>query len=445
MTNIISKGTPLAIQKEKILDLINAQKNPNQDAIRAILNYEESDDGWMNYFDHRYSYAVSIEGVAIIKIEGPLFRYENWLCYFGGGMSFDGLSYAVRKAEQDHRVKSILFYINSPGGEVDGTGEFATQIKNCSKPTASYVSNLCASAAYWIASATGRITAFETGIIGSIGVMCILYDFSRLLESEGIDEYMFVSSVSPYKVLDPSKDEEATLIKALIDDLGNKFVSKIAEYRGTTEDNVKENFGKGDVMISSKALEAGMIDAIGTFPMAISGMQSLTSNGEKPVAKEEDQKETDMSEKSEDDKEKKTSKKSEDDEELDAECDDMEEEAKALYSKNKTAASKLISFAAASERNRQKDIDEVQASYPGQKVLISKLRYETTLSAAEISYKAMQADKKGKQNKKADLDEDGAEVASAELQSQDTGKDFQAKQVANLSEHIKTLRGKRNG
>ena len=53
-------------------------------------------------------------------------------------------------------VRGIVLDINSPGGSVAGVQECADFIAKCAerKPMAAVTNSLCASAAYWLASAT---------------------------------------------------------------------------------------------------------------------------------------------------------------------------------------------------------------------------------------------------------------------------------------------------
>src|SRR5688572_16198742 len=82
------------------------------------------------------------DGVAIIPVTGPIFRRANLFTEISGATSIQVLAKDFDQALENPRVKSILFEINSPGGEVDGTSEFADHIFHARghKPLVAYVS-----------------------------------------------------------------------------------------------------------------------------------------------------------------------------------------------------------------------------------------------------------------------------------------------------------------
>ena len=101
--------------------------------------------------DLRDANAVSIrDGVAVIKVSGPLFRYANLMTRVCGATSYELLSQDFNKALQASDVKAILLDIDSPGGEVNGCSEVADMIFKSRgvKPVIAYASGSCCSGAY---------------------------------------------------------------------------------------------------------------------------------------------------------------------------------------------------------------------------------------------------------------------------------------------------------
>lgn len=170
---------------------------------------------------------------------------------------------SIAIAEQSPEIAKIVFDINSPGGTVDGVFQAAEVIATAKKPTEARVSYLCASAAYWLASQCNSITATaETAMIGSIGVVVVVYDDKKALEEWGYKRYYVTSSKSPKKVADVSTEEGRAQIVERLDDTYEVFSKAVAEGRGVSTDEVDEKYGQGAVMIARKALAAGMIDDI---------------------------------------------------------------------------------------------------------------------------------------------------------------------------------------
>lgn len=221
--------------------------------------------------------------VAVIPIEGPLFRHANLLTQMSGATSYSALRKDLQVALDDPSIRSILLNIDSPGGEASGTSELAAAIVDGrkKKPIKAYVGGSANSAAYWIASAADEIVAADTAHLGSIGVMAV---FPKAEDNGGIE---LISSQSPYKNVKPSTDAGKAKIQARIDALANVFIESVAKNRGVSTKTVMERFGKGDVMVGQHAVAAGLADRLGTFESTLAGMVSpLVALGRETIASE---------------------------------------------------------------------------------------------------------------------------------------------------------------
>jgi signal peptide peptidase SppA len=211
--------------------------------------------------------ATSREGVAILAVEGPLFKKANLMTDFCGATSYETLRRDLQTALDNSSVHSILLNVDSPGGEAAGVGELSRAIFEARgrKPIVAYAGDLAASAAYWIASAADSLVIGAGSGLGSIGVRAAFTDTSARDERSGIKRVEFISSQSPFKGADLASDEGRARIQSRVDALAQVFVEAVAQNRGVTVAQVLEGFGKGDVLIGKAAVEAGMADDIGTF------------------------------------------------------------------------------------------------------------------------------------------------------------------------------------
>lgn len=212
--------------------------------------------------DMKDTNAASIrDGVAVIKVSGPLFRYANLMTRICGATSYELLAQDFNKAVQNPNIKGILLDIDSPGGEVNGCSELSDMIYQArgTKPIIAYASGACCSGAYWIASACDKILAADTAILGSIGVVSI---FEKDDEDKTIE---IVSSQSPNKRPDINTEEGKAKIQARVDELAEVFIAKVARNRGISEDDVVNNFGAGDVSVGKSAVRSGLADGLASF------------------------------------------------------------------------------------------------------------------------------------------------------------------------------------
>lgn len=219
--------------------------------------------------DMKDANAASIrDGVAVIKVSGPLFRYANLMTRICGATSYELLAQDFNKAVQNPNIKGILLDIDSPGGEVNGCSELSDMIYQArgTKPIIAYASGACCSGAYWIASACDKILAADTAILGSIGVVSI---FEKDDEDKTIE---IVSSQSPNKRPDINTEEGKAKIQARVDELAEVFIAKVARNRGITAVDVVKNFGAGDVSVGQHAVRNGLADGLSSFEDIISSL-----------------------------------------------------------------------------------------------------------------------------------------------------------------------------
>jgi len=215
----------------------------------------------------------SAGSVAVIPVRGAIANRASLMdgASLGMGTSAERLRQEIRAACDDKDTKAVVFDIDSPGGSAQGTPELAAAIRERSNetPVIAQIDGLGASAAYWIASAADEIVATPSSQIGSIGVLSVHEDISRMLEEEGVTETIITSENAPNKALgnpyEPLSERGREKMQAMVNKYEDMFIRAIAESRNTTRRDVIENYGQGDVMIANDALAAGMIDRVGTM------------------------------------------------------------------------------------------------------------------------------------------------------------------------------------
>jgi len=250
---------PWAITSEALNTIIEiCEREQDIDAVAARLGRPLENAGGRSEIRN---------GIAILGVEGPIFRYANLFTELSGATSIEMLSRDFHAALDARNVQQILLDINSPGGQIDGVQEFADQVREGAKvkPVTAYIGNLAASAGYWIAAAAPRVSAAESALIGSVGVVAAITDNRMAQERQGVKRYEIVSSQSPYKRPDVATAEGQAQIQEVVDALADIFIGRLAGFRSVTADQVTSNFGKGKTIIARAAVGAGMIDDVVSF------------------------------------------------------------------------------------------------------------------------------------------------------------------------------------
>ena len=227
------------------------------------------------------------DGVAVIPVRGPIMKYGGLFEKVSGATSCSTLAKDFTSALENPDVKSILFDVDSPGGEASGINELSEMIYNArgTKPLVAYVSGTGCSAAYWIASSCDKIYADETAVLGSVGVAAVIKDSEEKDAREGIKNIKFVSSGSANKRPDLNTDEGKALLQGNIDAIANVFRAKVARNRSNgidttlSAEDIIQKFNEGGTLVGVDAVSAGMADEIGSFESVLA---SLKDEGEQP-------------------------------------------------------------------------------------------------------------------------------------------------------------------
>ncbi len=222
------------------------------------------------------------DGTAIIPLYGPITARSDIFTFFLGGTALSDLAKDFQTALNDDQVKAILFDIDSPGGVALGPQEMADAIFKArgKKPIWSYVGRNCSSAAYWIASATEKIIANPSALLGSIGVVTTI-PVQEQPDSEGYKNIEIVSSNAKQKRPDPRTEEGISEIKRELNDIEAQFIEAVAKYRNVSINTVKNDFGQGGVLIGKNAVACGMADSLGTYEEILSELNQQISTNKK--------------------------------------------------------------------------------------------------------------------------------------------------------------------
>lgn len=220
--------------------------------------------------------------VALIPLMGPL---TKGLSKFGGSSTMETRR-ALRHAARNDDVHGMVLHIDSPGGHVAGVQELADDVARLQllKPITAHIDDLGASAAYWVASQTGRITANSTAEIGSIGTMAVLEDTSKRLERLGVAVH--VIATGPYKGIGvegaPVSPEALDYLQRRVQALNAHFLAAVQRGRRLTLDQL-DVVSDGKVHLASTARHLGLIDAVQSLEATMAEMAQRGPGGPTPA------------------------------------------------------------------------------------------------------------------------------------------------------------------
>jgi len=215
--------------------------------------------------------------IAVIPVVGTLIPRGNMLMEASGAVSVQQLTARFRAALNDPEVGSIVLDVDSPGGQVGGIEELATEIYQArgQKSIVAVANGLAASAAYWLTSAASELVVTPSGEVGSIGVFAIHEDYSAMLDKVGVKVSLI--SAGKYKTegnpFEPLGEEAQAAVQGMVNDYYDMFTRAVARGRGVSQADVIAGFGEGRVVMAEQAVRLGMADRVATIDEVIGGLQ----------------------------------------------------------------------------------------------------------------------------------------------------------------------------
>ena len=216
--------------------------------------------------------------IAILYAEGeitpasPASRYSSESCIT------EKMADELIKLRKDESVKAVIFRVNSPGGSAyisDQIWKEVVELKQV-KPIVVSMGDVAASGGYYISCAANKIVAEPNTLTGSIGIFGMFPNMSGLLEkldltTDVVKTNQFADLGSPSR---PMEESEKALLQAYIKRGYDTFISRCAEGRGMTKEQI-DAIGQGRVWTGHQALERGLVDELGGMECAIASAAEL--------------------------------------------------------------------------------------------------------------------------------------------------------------------------
>ena len=259
-------GTPWALLPStltRIVDYLGARAGAIEHAPSQVLALDGPQNG-----------AARVGSVFIIPVYGVIEHRADRLLEWFGGTSVESIRNALRTELADPAVRAVVLDIDSPGGTAAGISELGSEIRAVrggAKPIVAVANTLAASAAYWIASQADELVVTPSGSVGSIGVLSVHQEMSRLLDEIGITTT--VISAGPHKVdvneYEPLNEDGRAMLQERVDTFYAMFLSAVAKGRRTTIAKVESDYGGGRVLMARQAFAAGMVDRVETIDATV--------------------------------------------------------------------------------------------------------------------------------------------------------------------------------
>lgn len=253
-----------------------AKKDGFVDKFGYQLDQEDaySDTVGINRYAQRKNLQSSSGRIALIVAEGEIQMGTAKPSPFGGSsvIASDTICRTIRRAADNSRIKAIVFRINSPGGSALASELIYQELRRAAKkkPVIASIGGMGASGGFYIACGCDEIFADNASIVGSIGVISIVPEYTRLMAKVGvhvdpIQKGKYSDFLSPFQKLRP---EEATMLTDEMLKIYTVFKSRVAKSRKMDMEKVEE-LAQGRIYSGRKGLKLGLVDRIGGLREAL--------------------------------------------------------------------------------------------------------------------------------------------------------------------------------
>jgi serine protease SohB len=184
-------------------------------------------------------------------------------------LSLAGIARTLDRAFAVRRAAAVALAINSPGGSPVQSHLIFRRIRELAaehkRPVLAFVEDAGASGGYMIACAGDEIIADPHSIVGSIGVVGGSFGFDKLIAKIGVERRLYTSGehkamLDPFLPEDPDDVER---LKKLQRQIHDDFIALVKSRRGAKLAGPENDLFSGEYWTGRKALELGLIDAIG--------------------------------------------------------------------------------------------------------------------------------------------------------------------------------------
>lgn len=266
------------------VDALKTREQALQDIV-AVVGKDEKGMGFNGISFKNYLRVINpvlpnipnnIDKVAIVVAKGTILNGTKKAGQIGG----DSTAKLLRKARYDDTVKSVVLYVDSPGGSAFASEIIRQEVENLQavgKPVVAVMSTYAASGGYWISAGADKIIAAPSTITGSIGIFGMFLTFENTLDylgvhTDGVGTTEF-AGMGITKTLNP---KVAAIMQRGIEHGYDQFISLVADKRDMSKDRV-DQIAQGRVWIGETALELGLVDELGYLDDGVKAAAELAN------------------------------------------------------------------------------------------------------------------------------------------------------------------------
>lgn len=180
--------------------------------------------------------------------------------------SADNVVGALQQAFSDEGTKAVILRINSPGGSPVQAAYIYNAIMRLRQqhpkvPVYAVCTDICASGAYYVASAANDIYANPASLVGSIGVIMEGFGFNDAIKKLGVSRRVIIAGknkdfMDPFSAMSPN---DKVFAQNMVEQVHQQFIAAVEQGRGNRLHKTPDIF-TGLAWTGEQAKTLGLID-----------------------------------------------------------------------------------------------------------------------------------------------------------------------------------------
>jgi len=244
--------------------------------IHTVQDVQAAESPFMKQMRDYLAPKTEIRGnVAIVPVQGALaYAPDVYEMFFDGVEDSRTVLGMIHEAASNPDIKGILLRMDTPGGMMLGGPEIADAVAAAGKPVVAHAGGLCCSLGYMIASQADEIIANRSAIVGSIGVIASVADYTKRLEAMGVKIEYFTNTAAKFKAAGAIgtslTDDQRSQIQSQVESAFTIFRDAVTSARPLVHPEAMQ----GQTYRGYEGKTVGLVDRIGDENFALSVLRS---------------------------------------------------------------------------------------------------------------------------------------------------------------------------
>jgi protease-4 len=222
------------------------------------------------------AYDETAPEIGVIVVQGAILEEGQGLSNVA---SAEDLVERIRQARFNEDIRALVVRVDSPGGSAFASELIRQELELfqvTGRPVVASFANVAASGGYWISATSDAIVAESATITGSIGIFGVVPTFEKSLSRIGVysDGVATAPMARGSSSLAGLSEQTQNILQSSVEFGYGQFIDLVARGRDMPKAEV-DKVAQGRVWQGSKALELGLVDALGDINVALAKAAEL--------------------------------------------------------------------------------------------------------------------------------------------------------------------------